>query len=204
MTTFDSSKPTIFLDLDQTLISAEANNEIDLNSRKFKDKARLFNFEDMDGYYIIFERPGLQSFLTYLFSNFNVSIWTAASKDYALFIIEKFIIADHPERKLDYVFFSYHCNISKKTKKRSKDLSVLWDVYGLEEFDENNTFILDDYSEVHETQPDRCIIAEPFEFNDKNSHKDKFLKKLQKKLKKKLKTEGGISGHIEDINSRKV
>lgn len=185
MTTYN--KPAIFLDLDQTLISAEATDEIDFNSKKFKNKAKLFNFENMDGYYIIFERPNLQSFLDYLFSNFNVSIWTAASKDYALFIIEKFIIASNPDRKIDYVFFSYHCDISKKIKGKSKDLSLLWDVYGLEEFNPHNTFILDDYEEVYETQPERCIVAEPFEFSDENSDKDRFLPNLKRKLKKILK-----------------
>ena len=72
-----------------------------------------------ENYYIIFERPGLQQFLTFLFKYFNVSIWTAASKDYALFIIDKIIIAGNKDRKIDYVFFSYHCGISKKIKKKA-------------------------------------------------------------------------------------
>ena len=46
--------------------------------------------EKKDGHYKVFERPGLQEFLDYLFANFNVSVWTAASKSYALFIIDKY------------------------------------------------------------------------------------------------------------------
>jgi hypothetical protein len=68
----------VVLDLDQTLVSAEDWNTQDF--KKYKKKAKKFQFHDMDGYYIVFERPNLQSFLDYLFANFNVSVWTAASK----------------------------------------------------------------------------------------------------------------------------
>ena len=71
------------------------------------------------------ERPHLQEFLDYLFENYNVSIWTAASKDYALYIIN-YVILKEPERKLNFVFFSHHCDIAKKLKKKSpKDLEML-------------------------------------------------------------------------------
>lgn len=182
MTTFDKNKPSIFLDLDQTLISAEVIEEYDFE--KYKRKARKFTFEDMDGYYIIFERPYLQKFLDYLFANFNVSIWTAASKDYAIFVINKFIIKNHPNRKLQYVFFSYHTDLSINYTDNSKDLSVLWNVFYLTEFDRRKTFILDDYEEVYQSQPSYCIIAPPFEFKQERSENDDFLKKLIPKLKK--------------------
>ena len=118
-----TTRPNLLLDLDQTMISAEADEEYDF--KKYKEKSKLFEFNDMDGYYLVFARPGLQEFLDYIFKNFNVSIWTAASKDYALFIIEKMILVGKKERKLDWIFFSYHCDVSKKHKKGSKDLSIL-------------------------------------------------------------------------------
>lgn len=177
----DSNKINILLDLDQTLISAESTT--DYNFKKNKSKSKKFTFYDMDGYYIVFERPDLQTFLDDLFANFNVSVWTAASKDYALFIIDKIILQNKPNRKLDWVFFSYHCDISKKIKKGSKKLEMLWDVYKIPGYNKNNTFIIDDYDEVYDTQPDNCIIAIPFEFEDTNSNKDDFLTKLSGKLK---------------------
>jgi hypothetical protein len=176
-----SDKINILLDLDQTLISAESTS--DYNFKKNKSKSKKFTFYDMDGYYIVFERPDLQSFLDDLFANFNVSIWTAASKDYALFIIDKIILQNKPERKLDWVFFSYHCDISKKMKKGSKSLEMLWDVYEIPGYNKNNTFILDDYDEVYNTQPNNCIIAKAFEFEDSDSNQDDFLKQLSEKLK---------------------
>ena len=107
-------KPKFIFDLDQTIISGEPIEEYDFE--KNKKKAAKFRFETMENYYIIFERPYLQQFLTFVFKNFDVSVWTAASKDYALFIIEKIIIAGNKDRKLDYIFFSYHCGLSKKYK----------------------------------------------------------------------------------------
>ena len=85
------AKKNILLDLDQTLISAEASEDFDID--KHKERSKLFSWKDMDGYYIVFERPHLSEFLDYIFENFNVSVWTAASKDYALFIIEHIILA---------------------------------------------------------------------------------------------------------------
>jgi hypothetical protein len=115
----------IFLDLDQTIISGEVLKDEDDDDEIYdiesnKTKAINFNFHNMENYYVIFERPGLQKFLDYLFKNFNVSIWTAASKDYGLFIAEKFILKGHPERKLDFMFFSYHCDLSENIGKVTK------------------------------------------------------------------------------------
>jgi TFIIF-interacting CTD phosphatase-like protein len=170
------SKLNILLDLDQTLISAEPTEEYDF--KKNKEKVKKFKKHDMDGYYFVFERPGLQDFLTFLFANFNVSIWTAASKDYALFVINKAILAGHTDRKIDYIFFSYHCDVSKDVKKGSKDLTILWDVYNVTGYTPENTVILDDYNEVYDTQRDNCIVAPPFEFTHDNSESDSFLKDL--------------------------
>lgn len=189
------SKLNIILDLDQTIISAEAVEDYDF--KKYKEKAKKFTYKDMDGYYIVFERPGLQKFLTFLFKNFNVSVWTAASKDYALFIVEKIIIADKKNRKLDWIFFSYQCDISKNIKGGSKDLSLLFEDFELEGYNKDNTVIIDDYDEVYKTQPDNCIIAVPFEFTDDNSENDNFLKKLQPALEKlKTSSDGTLATNI--------
>jgi TFIIF-interacting CTD phosphatase-like protein len=172
----------VILDLDQTIISAEAEEEYDF--KKYKSKAKLFKYHDMNSYYIVFERPGLQPFLDFLFANFDVSIWTAASKDYALFIIEKIIIAGRKDRHIDWIFFSYHCDISKRLKAGTKDLNILWDEYQLPGYNKDNTIIIDDYHEVHDTQPDNCVVAEPFEFKKKGSEHDDYFKRLKPELQK--------------------
>ena len=189
------------LDLDETIISAEAAEEYDFE--KYKKKASKFRFEPMEGYYIIFERPYLQEFLDFLFKNFDVTVWTAATKDYALFIINKIILGKKENRKLDFIFFSYHCNISKKIKNGSKDLSMLWDVYKIKGYNKKNTLILDDYDEVYTTQKDNCIIAEQFKFVNENSEKDVFLKKLKRKIKKHLISDDNVQNTIKKINLKK-
>lgn len=175
----DETKNKIILDLDETIISAISIDEFDAD--KYNDKIQLFEYEDMDGYYYVFLRPGLQDFLDYLFKNFDVSVWTAASKDYALFIIEK-IILSKPNRKLDYIFFSYHCDISKKIKKGIKDLSILWDEYSLPGYNAKNTLIIDDNPDVKKTG--YCIKVPEFDFTKEGSENDEYLKKLRKKLEK--------------------
>ena len=202
-------KINIFLDLDQSIISGEILQEEDEEDEEEiydiesnKHKAINFDFHNMENYYVIFGRPGLQKFLDYLFQNFNVSVWTAASKDYALFIIDKLVLAGRPERKLDYVFFSYHCKISNKLKNGSKDLSILWDIYKLPGYTKQNTYILDDYDEVYNTQPENTLIAPPFYFTDENSEEDDFLHNLVSKLKK-LRKELGKGEHgyvVRNIN----
>lgn len=165
----------ILLDLDNTLISSLSKHEEKHRHRKHMEK---FIWKNMNGYYKVFERPGLQKFLDFLFENFNVSVWTAASKIYALFIIEKFIFEDHPERNLNYIFFSHHCRRSRRVKSYQKSLSILNSEFALTEFDVDSTYIIDDHPEVYEAQPNRCIKIKPFNFMDKKSHEDNELDKV--------------------------
>jgi TFIIF-interacting CTD phosphatase-like protein len=174
-------RPKAILDLDNTIICSEAEEELDFE--KNKAKVKKFNFDDMDGYYMVFHRPGLQKFLNFLFKNFDVAVWTAASKDYALFIVEKIILNNKKNRKLDFILFSYHCDLSKKLKNGTKDLDMLWDNFKIEGYDKFNSVIFDDYDEVQNTNIGNCIPIKPFEFNEEGSENDDFLDKLIPKLK---------------------
>jgi len=171
----------IFLDLDNTLISSLSKDE---ERKIMKPRMKKFEWKNMEGVYKVFARPGLQNFLDYLFQNFNVSVWTAASKSYALFIIDKFILENHPERTLDYILFSHHCRRSKRQKNAQKSLDMLKTVYNLHDFDLNSTYIIDDHPEVYKTQPKNCIHIKPFEFTDRRSYEDTELNNIKNKLEK--------------------
>lgn len=172
----------ILLDLDNTLISSITKDE---EKSILKPRMKFFTWKEMEGYYKIFERPGLQQFLDFLFENFHVSVWTAASKTYALFIIENFILTK-PERRLKYIFFSHHCKHSKKVKRTQKSIQMLVDEYDLQEF-AKNTYIIDDHPEVFDAQPDRCLHVKEFEFTDRKSFLDNELEQdILPKLKKIL------------------
>jgi TFIIF-interacting CTD phosphatase-like protein len=196
-----SNKPRAILDLDSTLIYAEPTEDYDFT--KNKEKASKFKYHDMDGYYIVFERPGLQDFLDFLFKTYTVSVWTAASKDYALFVIDK-IVLQKSGRTLDHIFFSYHCDISSAKKTGTKDLSTLWDVFNLPGYTKENTVILDDYDEVHRTQPGACVIAIPeFKFATEGSENDGYFKALRphmEKLAKQIEAGRPIDDMVKDIN----
>jgi TFIIF-interacting CTD phosphatase-like protein len=196
--TQQQNKINVILDIDETLLSAIPTEDIDFE--KIKNKAKKIKYEPMEGYYILFLRPHLEKFLDFLFENFNVSIWTAASKDYALYVIDKIILNGNPKRKIDYIFFSYHCNASKKLKKNTKDLSMLWDIYKIKGYNKDNTIIIDDYDEVYNIQKDNCIfVVPPFNFLSDNSENDRFLKDLIQKLKKHILKNNNIT-NINKIN----
>lgn len=182
-------KKNVVLDLDNTLISAEALEDFPFdkgNETKMRDKALHFAIHNMDDYYIIFERPHLQHFLDWLFKNYNVSIWTAATKDYALFIVKE-IILNHKNRKLDYIFFSYHCDISKKKFKSTKDLRLLWDTFQIPNYNSKNTILIDDLEPTIEPQQDNAILIKSFEIlEDKSEDDNELMKVIIPQIKEKF------------------
>jgi len=179
-----TSKKQLVLDLDNTLISAEPGEEIQDIEKVVKEKLKHFEIHNLDDYYIIAERPGLQKFLDYVFENFTVNIWTAASKDYCLFIVKDIILKDHPERKINYIFFDYHCRLGCKKfgEEGYKHLNLLWDTLHLNGFQKNNTIIVDDLKDVYETQPENCINIKEFNFLNEGSEKDEELVDVKRQL----------------------
>lgn len=175
----------VILDLDNTIISAEPQDEFPFTENGMKEKAIQFALYDMDGYYIIFERPGLQDFLDWLFENYNVSVWTAASKDYALYIVHN-IILKKPNRQLDHILFSYHCDISKKKYKYSKKLNLIFDYFKLPNYHSKNTLIIDDLPEVSQCQPTNAIRIKAFEILDNDSEYDTELQAMRHRIDAKF------------------
>ena len=181
----------VILDLDETVISGKAtDDEIDFE----KDKTQLLKFpkfHNMDDMYIIIERPCVQEFLTKLFSNYRVSVWTAASKDYALFIIENVLLKnppDTPPRHVEYIFWSDHGGLSKKIYNKSpKKLSLLWDIFQLPGFNQYNTIIIDDYVKVVSAQPGNAIKILEFDCLKDGHEKDAELLTMIDTLEDKFK-----------------
>lgn len=178
-------KNNVFLDLDNTLISAEAVEEFPFKKKGMKEKAVQFTIHDMDGYYIVFERPGVQEFLDWLFDNYNVSVWTAASKDYALFIIDRVLLTKHG-RKLDYILFSYHCELSRKMHRSHKQLKLVFDTFQLPGYTPENTIIIDDLHEVQKCQPNNAFQIHAFEILKDGSEDDRHLVSMRKLIENRL------------------
>lgn len=176
-------KPHIVLDLDNTLLCAETLKDFPFSDMALRQKALSLNFHNMDGYYIVFERPYLQPFLDFLFKNFDVSVWTAASKDYGLFVINKILLRNNT-RQLKYYLFSYHCELSEKNYEYVKDLRIVTTFFNCIQ----NPLIIDDLREVYEAQPRNCINIKAFRFMDPGSENDRELVKIQEFLSQYLKT----------------
>ena len=207
----------VMLDLDQTLISSEILDKscADEGDKMYiiednQEKSKLFRYQNMEGLYVIFERPYLQEFLTFLFANFRVGVWTAASQDYANFIVKNIVIGDYVDRKLEFFLCSYHGKKSSTMYRGSKDLDMLIELYQLPECSKNSLVIVDDYDEVHKIQTQNCIIAKEFCYFNIGSDKDTFLKDLEQKLldylSKRVSSDGNttitLSSVVNGINNR--
>ena len=96
-------KLNVILDLDNTLVNTlPINVDADLIN-KFKFVIYQVNqFEKA----FIFERPHLDEFLNWLFDNCNVSVFTHADKDYAMFAVDNIIKKGNPNRKIDFIFYT--------------------------------------------------------------------------------------------------
>lgn len=152
----------LILDLDNTLIcSLKYENELNYVPKKYQRKLKYVN---MHKYYRIFKRPYLDLFLDYIFDNFDVSVFTAADKEYALYVIEKILLKDdRKKRRIKYIFYGFHCDLSKKYYDSPKDLRLLWDIFGLSDIKPYNTVILDDLDLVYKANRDNTIVAKKFE-----------------------------------------
>ena len=174
----------IFLDLDETLISSVEVDEY--NQIKEKLDTKKVPHTIFEGYYYIYERPGVQEFLDYVFANYNVSVFTAAHREYGLHIIKNVILReDKPERRLDWYFFTYHCKLSTKKYKNHKFLSMIWNDFNIKGYDETNTVIIDDKEELLERQPENVINCYPYDVMEDKSDYDVDLKRIIEEIEKK-------------------
>ena len=169
----------VVLDLDNTIISSLSSKEY----KEAKEDLSVKLVKVCDGAYYTAARPHLDEFLDYLFKHFKVSVWTAASEGYAKEIIDRFIIKNKKERKLEYFFFDKHCQDSMKTvnKRTPKDLNYLYKKnIG---FTPENSVIVDDLDEVISHNKDNVVDSLYFDSRLPDANKDTFLLHLIHDLK---------------------
>lgn len=172
-----NKKLNLVLDLDNTLISSLEKDEI---TKKIEN--RKLEYKDMDGYYRVFSRPHLKTFIDYAFNNFDITIWTAASKDYALFIINKILIPKSSKKhKLKMFLYDENCDQSREKyhKESPKDLNYLYNFSG---YHSCNTIIMDDLQDVFNANPKNTLRADYFDASKISSERDDFLLRAIDKL----------------------
>jgi hypothetical protein len=175
---FDPNKINLVLDLDNTLISSKEMNH------PIVDELKHIR---MENYYRVYLRPYLQEFLDFAFKNFNVCIWTAASKSYAFFVNKRiveeprkydsdFIMLDKPTRKIKILLYGRNCeeSMSLFSSESPKDLKYLF-VQEDKIFTKCNTIIIDDLAEVNEVNKGNSIRIPYFDSENNGASEDDFL-----------------------------
>lgn len=155
----------IILDLDETLIHTTMEPT---NHPNFRARFRLSGTD-----YYLHTRPGLTEFLDFVFTNFKtVNIWTAATKDYAIQIINKIMTK---EQRQQLKFFNTRTHIVNGTKPlkmlfsndKAKELGIF----------PNNTLMIDDKDSIAIYNPGNAIIVPKWDYPNL-SVKDQYLLKL--------------------------
>jgi hypothetical protein len=142
-------KPNVLLDLDNTLIYSISA------SKAYKyPSLRKHYFEDM----VILERPYLADFLTILGKYYNVSVWTAAQRDYASFIVNNILI-HHVE--IFHLFDRQHVQDSLYYFGTMKNLDLLTKIYKIPMFIQHKNIMVDDLLEICQ-QKNPCLNVVPF------------------------------------------
>lgn len=183
-------KPQLILDLDSTLICSLDKNELNKIPNKIVNKLK---YVDMSGLYRVFMRPYLDLFLDYVFANWDVSVWTAADRKYAMFIIRNCILTK-PGRKIKYVFDGQTTDLSLAYYSTVKDLRLLRENFKLHDLSPNRTLIIDDLLEVAKANGKQGIKCPEFELVTKHGKfrheciNDTFLLSIINLLKQYKKT----------------
>ena len=149
----------VLCDLDESIVNVCEASDLELLPDNFQNR---FDYKDIVAYGMrVFARPGLQEYLDFLFDNFDVSVFTAAEQEYAMFIVMNFMLCK-PGRKIHHIFFRYHNDMALKRYDGMKDLRLLWYVYNVPGFHPCNTVIVDDLIDVYETNPNNTIRVKAF------------------------------------------
>lgn len=174
-------KLNVVLDIDSTLI----------NTVSLEEGKPLMKYYNENDYYIykpegyepsvIFKRPNLDVFLDWLFKNCNVSIFTHADKDYAMDVIDRFILTKM-DRKLDFIFYRYHVEFGIKKYSCVKDLRIIWDDFLFFDFYPSNTVLIDDNDVVKRCNLYNTLQITPFIVTEERSLGDKHLLNIKEKL----------------------
>jgi len=128
----------------------------------------------------VYERPELQAFLTALFSNCIVSVFTAGSTDYGKFVLHSVVLQDRPERIERFGDFMARPEYKDSVRKYGvpKDLRMFFDKHPSWAFP-HNTVLLDDLPENGRGPGGGlAILAEPWYVDTQFAEYDTFLRRI--------------------------
>ncbi len=120
------------------------------------------------------ERPFLAKFFAFIFQHFErVSIWTNANKEWYDYIYNNVLRKYIPYGKFFDFIFTFDDGLVGNNNNGPKNLNIIYEIYENNEYNKENTFLVDD-SEIHFNQnPKNCYLIKAFEVDlQNNSHKN--------------------------------
>ncbi len=174
-------KYTLVIDLDETLIHSDFDNELKENYQKILQ----FTHEGETIMFSLFVRPGLQDFLNYIKERFEVVIFTASRKEYADCILN---YLDPENNIISHRLYREDC-ISIKNKIFIKDLRIF------RNRTLNKLILIDNSFYSFSNQPSNGILITSYYDNPR----DKELYNLKKYLQNLYESN---PGDVRDFNEK--
>jgi TFIIF-interacting CTD phosphatase-like protein len=170
-----AQKMNLILDLDNTLISTfnfnfynNKNTEIDHINDSMISILHLPNFLGL-----VYIRPHLYDFLEYIFTSFNISIWTASSTIYCREVLKMILTETRFNETIVILARDNNNYVDIKTNKIYKNvirnniiqkpLDLLWNDIQLSSiFTKENTLIIDNNSNILVENPYNSLVIQEF------------------------------------------
>lgn len=188
--------PFIGLDLDETLVHCVKYTG--LSNRP--DDAELYITVENNEHYAVYKRKGLDDFIAFVNTHFNVFIYTRATKEYASQIINKlfpgiiFFDRDFTERK-EFVIADAYTREAKRVVFK-KDLAKIATLLNTTI---DKIIFIDDVVNEDEITPREALLAIP-EFLNEGDDNDLLI--IKDHIKKGLETQqpGTLIGYIRSLD----
>jgi hypothetical protein len=153
-------RDNIVFDLDNTLICAVPFSQLHLLPADLPFIYHDFIIDEINNSQNlrIFARPHLHKMLLSVSQFANISVWTAAGKEYADFVVSRFFPTSI---KIDFLFHSEQVQDAVRTYFRFKPLDYIYSFYPTT-YSQNNTIIVDDLTDVASANPNNSIQIKAF------------------------------------------
>lgn len=147
---YNKDESILVLDLDNTLIAAVNEAYV----RDCRDYPK--DFMTLDGDYFVSKRPHLDKFMDYVFANWNVAFWTAATEPYAKEILTK--------SGIDYNKFKFMKFKDDCTKGLDENYTsvLIKDLNKIVDYDLSRIILVDDKKSSAQNTPDNLIEVYPY------------------------------------------
>jgi hypothetical protein len=155
-------------DLDNTLVCAVPFNQLYIIPQHIQSFFKYIDYVTDESNinsvlnYRIFIRPYFIEMITEISSFCNISIWTAATREYANFIFNTIFPINI---KVNFILDREHTEYCVSKFNKFKPLEYIYTFapqYTTQEYNKCNTIIVDDLIDVASSNPFNCIQIKPF------------------------------------------